>query len=86
MTSEECVALIKRHFQCVWMEDDALPHDRERLWPAVERLTGMRHGPEMPPPIEKVDGGDCTWLVYDQWVICVSFPGQTAIYRRLAES
>lgn len=66
--------------KCIWSEDDALPHDRERLPAAWERITGSKW--QGRSPLLTVDGGDCLWELYQKYVVCTSFPGQTAIYER----
>lgn len=70
--------------ELVWAEDDALPPDRERLHQAVLRIIGWEDYKAVPSELE-VDGGDCTWYIYPDWVICSSYPGQTAIYKRKKE-
>lgn len=66
--------------ECLWSEDDALPHDRERMDSAIPRITGMPYRNRNPERV--LDGGDCSWEIYPDWVLCFSYPGNTAIYRR----
>jgi hypothetical protein len=66
----------------LWSEDDALPVDRERLESAIPRLTGMSGNRKERSPELEIDDGDCTWEIYPDWVICRSYPGNTAIYER----
>lgn len=66
----------------LWSEDDALPHDRETLHSAIPRITGMDPDRKKRNPDFTIDAGDCTWEVYPKWVICNSYPGNTAIYKR----
>lgn len=68
--------------ESVWSEDDALPHDRERLETAIPRLTGMSGNRKERTPELEIDGGDSAWEIYPEWVICRSYPGATGIYKR----
>lgn len=67
--------------ESVWSEDDALPHDRERLDAAVLRIIGWKDYKAVHRELE-IDTGDAYWYVYPDWVICSSYPGNTAIYKR----
>ena len=67
--------------ELVWSEDDAMPHDRERLNAAIKRIIGWKDHKAVHRDLE-VDGGDAYWYVYPDWVICASYPGNAAIYRR----
>ena len=66
----------------VWAEDDALPHDRERLGAALIRITGLGERKKHRQPEFEIDQGDATWEIYSDWVVCNSYPGNTAIYER----
>lgn len=62
------------------MEDDALPHDRERIEGAVLRIVG-KPIEELTRIGEEEDGGDVFWSQYEEGIIlCQSYPGNTAIY------
>lgn len=63
----------------LWEEDDAMPHDRERLQDAWLRLFGV----PMPDPDtagEKFDDTDVLYLFFGDRVAAISYPGNSAIY------
>lgn len=63
----------------LWEEDDALPHDRERVSDAFVRITGVRA--EDLEPVERVDAGEGDLLRFDNGVIMfISYPGNSALY------
>jgi hypothetical protein len=65
----------------LYAEDDALPHDREKLVDAYRRITGTEFSGRR--PLVTYENSDCTWEIYDKYVICRSYPGNNAIYERL---
>lgn len=65
---------------CLWMEDDALPPDRERIGGAVLRIVG-KSIKELTPVGEEEDGGDVFRRQYKEGVIlCIGPVGNSAIY------
>jgi hypothetical protein len=63
----------------LWMEDDAMTFDRERVEGAWHRL--FNHEFDLNKAIQKEDWGDANaYLMPNNKIIVLSFPGATGIY------